>query len=159
MDEPRRLQRMTFRLQRYTFSWYLSLGRTCCLPTLSLERQCHSLTHPQREFETVCMVVNAQLADPILQGIRRETKADKTLQTVMQYVAEGWPDAKSKVPAGGDVGPFHSFREEIVCSDGLLFKRDRCVIPSTKCRVILTQRHSTHLGLKSTLRRVRDTVF
>ena len=111
----------------------------------------------QKEYETVCAVVDAQSTDPVLQQVRKETETDKTLQSIMQYVANGWPECKGQVSV--EATPFYSFREEIVCENGLLFKKDRCIIPSSMRKAILNQLHSGHMGLQSTLRRARETVF
>ena len=160
MDAPRRLQRMLLRLQRYRLSLTFKPGKDMLVAdTLSrapVPSQ-QGTTLAQKEFETICAIQDATDVDPILQEVREETKSDNTLQQVMQFIASGWPDKKSDLPP--QTVPFHSFRDELISEAGVIYKRERVVIPKNLRRKTLGQLHSAHMGLQATIRRARETIF
>ena len=81
MDAPRRLQRMLLRLQRYTISLVFKPGKALFVADTLFRAPVPSdlNVQPQKEFETVCTVIDPQLADPVLQQVRQETLVDRTL--------------------------------------------------------------------------------
>ena len=140
MDAPRRLQRMLLRLQRYKISLTFKLGKDMLVAdTLSrapVPSQ-QGTTLAQKEFKTVCAIQDATDVDPILQEVREETKSDNTLEQVMQFIASGWPDKKSDLPP--QTVPIHSFRDELISEAGVIYKRERAVIPKNLRRKTLGQ--------------------
>ena len=66
--------------------------------------------------------------DKQLEEIRQKTKEDATMQAVIDLVKRGWPVDKRAVPI--PARPYFNVRDEIVIEGGVLYKGDRCVIPS-----------------------------
>ena len=57
------------------------------------------------------------------------------------------------------VAIYYDLREDVVIQDGLHFKGDRLVVPKTLRKHMLRILHSSHQGIKSTLRRARETIY
>lgn len=110
----------------------------------------------ERELETVC-AVETSLPDPHLQKVAAATARDVALQEVIELIQKGWPEDKRKVSQAAK--PYHSVRDELVVHNGVVFKGDRCVIPQSMRAEVLRQLHSAHMGVESTLRRARETVY
>ena len=129
---PKRLQRMLLQLQRYSFDLTYKPGSRLVIAD-TLPRAPCSLdvgnTSNQQEFETVCAVVDAQLADPLMSSLRRATSEESTLLEVQKLIAEGWPMDRKRLPQ--DVAAYFNVRDELVYDDGVIFKGDRCVIPAS----------------------------
>ena len=69
----------------------------------------------------------------------------------------GWPDDSQKV--NGDVKPFYPFRNEITCSEGLLFKGRQLINPTKLQAGVLRIIHETHLCVERSKQQVGDNVF
>ena len=157
---PKRLQRMLLQLQRYSFDLTYKPGSRLVIAD-TLSRAPCSLdvgnTSNQQEFETVCAVVDAQLADPLMSSLRRATSEDSTLLEVQKLIAEGWPMDRKRLPQ--DVAAYFNVRNELVYDDGVIFKGDRCFIPASMRKNVIEELHRPHLGVEATLRRAMETVF
>ena len=110
-----------------------------------------------RAVDCHCVTAELRISDPTLQELRKETARDANMQELMTIIQTGWPDRPSQVPLG--VRPFYHLRSELVTEQGLVFKGHRCVVPSAMRSNILRKMHLPHMGLESTLRFSRETVF
>ena len=72
--------------------------------------------------------------------------ADEELQMVIDMVQAGWPAEIRHVPA--DIRKYWTFREELTCFGGLLFKNMRLVIPSSLKADMIARVHEAHLVKK-----------
>ena len=59
----------------------------------------------------------------------RETEKDNQLQTLINCIQKGWPSVKQSCPS--QVHEYWNYRDEMTLIDGLVFKRDRLVVPAT----------------------------
>ena len=76
---------------------------------------------------------------------------------VQALVTTGWPASKTSVP---DLAkPYWPIRRELKSHDGLLFKQDRVIIPSTLRQTILRKIHAAHRGPEFTTRHAHSCVF
>ena len=58
-----------------------------------------------------------------------------------------------------DLKSYYTFREEMSVQDGLIFKGDRIVLPTSMQTEIKERLHSSHVGVQGCLRRARETVY
>ena len=60
---------------------------------------------------------------------QRETAKDLELKALSSVILKGWPDNREDVSPA--VRQHWSYRDELTCLDGLLFKGDKIVVPKT----------------------------
>ncbi|XP_061170264.1 uncharacterized protein LOC133179549 [Saccostrea echinata] len=58
-----------------------------------------------------------------------------------------------------DIQFYHTFRDELVSQDGLIFKGYRIVIPLTLKDEILQKVHSSHIGIQGCYRRTKESLY
>ena len=68
-----------------------------------------------------------------------------------------WPETKEEVPS--EILGYFNFKEEISIQDGILFKGNQVIVPITLRPHMITQVHSSHLGIASCLNKARDVLF
>ena len=154
---PKRLQKMLLQLQRYTFDLeYVPGNKMQVADTLSRAACATTKSDFEKELETVCVVDN-RISDPLLEKVAIETQRDETLQTVKELILNGWPNDKSKVPP--QARPYYPVRDELVTTKNVIYKSNRCVIPSTMRRDMMERVHSSHMGIEATPQRVRETIY
>ena len=86
--------------------------------------------------------------------IAKATNQDKTLVQLIKVIEQGWDT--SYIP--NDLNPYYNIRDELSVQNGIIFKGDRCVIPSTMRNEIMSQIH-THIGIEGCLKRARECVY
>ncbi|KAK2561949.1 hypothetical protein P5673_015370, partial [Acropora cervicornis] len=91
--------------------------------------------------------------DATVQEIRTEASTDPEQKALRTFVETGSND-KASVPVL--IHPYWSVRHELTIHDGLLFKQDRVVIPSSLRSNILRKLHTAHRGTEFTLRHARS---
>ena len=97
------------------------------------------------------------MEDKQLEVIQQKTKEDATMQAVIDLVKSGWPVDKRAVPL--PARPYFNVRDEMVIEGGVLYKGDKCVIPSALRREMLQRVHEGHMGVEGCLRRARESIF
>ena len=107
-----------------------------------------------QEFEAVHATDDVELPDERLQ---KETANDSTLCHLKKTIQDGWPERRHDAPA--DTRPYFDFRDELVAENGVLFRSQRCIIPTTLRKEVSKNILSTHMGVGSTIRCARDHVF
>lgn len=85
------------------------------------------------------------------------TEADEQFQTLADIVRVGWPETREQVPTC--VRMFWNYRGEITVLNGLLYKGQSVMIPSSLRRQMLTKLHEPHLGIVKTKQRARNKIF
>ena len=160
LQAPKRLQRMLLQLQRYDISLVYRRGTDMHLAdTLSrapIQAAQEEQSSFQKELEMICSVSNG-IENQQLEEIRQKTEEDTTLQAVIEIVQSGWPEEKRSVPI--PARPFFNIRDELVIDNGILFKGERCVIPSSLRKKMLQTAHEGHIGVEGCLRRARESIF
>lgn len=78
-----------------------------------------------------------------LSELRQETKKDIILQKVIKFVNEGWPRKVSDI----DIKPYYNCRLQLAYENGCLMRGHKVIIPSRLINKVLTELHSSHLGI------------
>ena len=169
-DVPRRLQRMLLELQRYDFTLHYKKGKLLFIAdTLSRahlteeneeydveERICCFST--QRDYEDINLAMETSgLSDERIRQIQENTKCGDAMQDLIRHIKHGWP---SNVQAGTvNILPYFHIRDELGTEDGVIYRGERCVVPSSMRKDILSKVHAAHMGIVGTLRRARESVY
>lgn len=97
------------------------------------------------------------ISDSCLDKIMKATEQDAALQTVIDYIRNGWPNSIDRVPSAAKI--YFKYRSELSTQDGLVFRNDRILIPSTLQRAMIDKVHLSHNGIESTLKLARENIF
>ena len=161
---PRRLQSMMLTLQRYSFTVEYRKGSSLLIADTLSRAPLPGITHGHLHDELVCRVEfednNPELSDfqdATVQEIRTEASTDPEQKALCTFVETGWAKDKASVPVL--IHPYWSVRHDLTIQDGLLFKQDRVVIPSSLQSNILRKLHTAHRGTEFTLRHACSCVF
>ena len=92
-----------------------------------------------------------------LDRIRGATLLDRVLQELGKVIMEGWPNDRRRVPCR--LLPYFSYRDEVTIQDGVIFRGERIVIPSSLRKSMKEKVHAGHIGINSSLRRARDLIY
>ena len=57
------------------------------------------------------------------------------------------------------VREYWNYRDEVSLHNGILFKRQRIIVPKAMRSEIILRSHASHLGIEACLRKARDVVF
>ena len=156
---PQRLQRMMLRLQRYDLQVEYEPGKNLFIAdTLSRAPEVSNETTASRkdEFE-VLTLENLPVSEVKLEQFKDATRKDLTLQKLKTTVISGWPERKSQVDP--ELREYWNIKEEISVCDDLLLRNDKLIVPSSLREEMLSQIHSSHLGIEKCKRRARDVLF
>ena len=104
--------------------------------------------HAEVEAYGNAVLVTLPASDQRLDEIRSELKNDDTLETVMQYVQNGWPEEKRRVH--GPIGKYGSERGNISLHSGLLQRGQQIIILPRLKADVLTHLHDGHQGITKT---------
>ncbi|XP_062542418.1 uncharacterized protein K02A2.6-like [Armigeres subalbatus] len=78
-------------------------------------------------------------------ALKEATSTNATLQTVIKYIRDGWPDCSKNLPTA--VQPYYNRRESLSIIDGCVMFGDRVIVPEIFRRRILRQFHRGHSGM------------
>lgn len=157
---PLRLQKMRMRLQQYDFKLIAKSGTDIPLAD-ALSRAYLPTVEPdlQEEIQVFLTEVPSvkSFNSSTLEEVRSETAKDPCLQKLIEIVHRGWPENKQGLD--DDVAPYWDVRETIACTDGILFKGQRVIIPYSMQTSILAILHESHQGMVRTKQLARDLIF
>ncbi|XP_053681614.1 uncharacterized protein K02A2.6-like [Sabethes cyaneus] len=168
LSAPRRLQHMLLNLQRYNLSVEYVTGKENVIadalsraPSPNL-RQCeeHKKQNIFKVFdkiEEVKLSKYLQVSSARIEEIIQETEADQSMQRVMYYIQNGWPQSIDRVPDSEKI--YFGFRNELSFQDGLIFRKDCIVIPFVLRNKLITSCHASHNGVEATLKLARANLF
>ena len=89
--------------------------------------------------------------------IQAETANDPLMQQLIKYIIEGWPARQQDVIQ--QLQSYHTFKEEMSVTDGLIFKGERIVIPNNLQAKALETIHRSHMGIQKTLDRSKGCFY
>ena len=157
---PPRIQRFLLKLQKYQFELKHVPGKNIPVAD-ALSRAylpyCHSSISSEADLQVHFMIQNLPIASEKYGKIVSESERDEVLIRLKNYIMNGWPDNKQQLPEL--VKSYWNFREEMHCADGLIFKGNCVVIPSSMRKEILSKIHDGHLGIEMCRRRARAVVY
>ncbi|KAK3707527.1 hypothetical protein QZH41_018495 [Actinostola sp. cb2023] len=113
---PRRLQSMMLTLQRYTF----------------------------QSLKLTILTSLGSKTPRTLKDIRTAASTDPEQIVLHSLIESGWPT--DKAGTSELARPYWSDRHELTTHDGLLFKQDRVIIPSSLRHTMLHKLHAAHRG-------------
>lgn len=79
------------------------------------------------------------------------------MKRIKQYIKNGWPDHKKKVPT--DLKQFWSIRNYIFLHENILFYNKRLIIPDTVKQEFMEFLHKSHQRVVSTKLLAQETVY
>ena len=163
--DPRRLQRMMLKLQRYQFTVRYKKGKELYVAdTLS---RAAVTGHPSSTAKQECEVFRLEIAEmdlepnqvtpDTLKRIRRETAKDPVLAPLHMVIMNGWPSERKETPE--PLRLYWNFRDEISVYDGVLYRSHQVIVPAVLRDKMLQKIHKAHQGADSSIRRARESLF
>ncbi|GBN21125.1 Retrovirus-related Pol polyprotein from transposon 17.6 [Araneus ventricosus] len=153
-----RLQRLLLCLQRYSFKLihvpgkYLAVADTLSRAPLP--------THPvsTSDIDNAQLMVSllVQASKSKLDEILLETKNDIELQSITNYIENGWPERKSVVL---HAQPYWQCQSELHIKNGLVCRGQRLVIPKSCRKDVLQRLHIGHRGIVSCKNLARQSLY
>ena len=105
----------------------------------------------------VCSVVNnLPMSERAFKEFQEETKSDGVLELLLKYMQQGWPEKRSIQKS---VMPYHSIKSEIWEDQGLIFKGEQVVVPTSLRKKMKKLVHEGHLGIVKCKLRARTSFF
>ena len=161
IDVPPRIQRMRMRLQKYDFQLTYTPGKYMYVAD-SLSRA-HGNKIPKSSVETDVQVTvdavieNIQMSKGKFQEVAQETKKDSVMCKLINQIIHGWPEFR--VECDVSLQPYWNYRDELSVIDGVVFKGNRVVIPTSLRSMMLKKIHQGHLGEIKCKNRARQVLF
>lgn len=168
IDAPKRLQSMILQLHRYNLKITYIKGSEMyiadVLSRLPGENNEHmesfdvyNIENVFQEIENINSLENISITDKTYREIKEETIKDECMRELYRTIQSGWPD---KIQGISDlIRPYWKFREELHTQHGMIFKRDRIVIPEVLRRKIMDKLHYSHQGIEYTINLAKGRVF
>ena len=75
----------------------------------------------------------------------------------MNAIHTDWPDDKMKTPLV--LRPYWPYSDELIASNGLVFRGMRIVIPTSMRRKMVTRAHASHMGTEYTANTAREVTY
>ena len=170
---PKRLQRMLLRLQKYSLHVSYCPGNKMYIADMlsraylkdsgeqkPVEYQIFQVQQEEQLFkdiEAINQIEHVRISDTTQHEIRKHTRADETLQTLLTTVLTGWPTKKDEVPVC--IRTYWGYRDEITAQNGILFKGPRVIVPRSLRAQMLTRTHTSHQGVEACVKRAKDVIF
>ena len=158
---PPRLQRMLLRLQKYDIKLIYQPGEHMLLADTVSRAHLSETAEEIGDEEMVAHIhmsyKSRSVSDERIEDIKRETDKDQYLQKIKTFIQTGWPLKRRQVPL--QIRCYWSHREELSEINGLIFKGERIVLPTSLQKRILSKLNQDHLGIEKTKLRARETVF
>ncbi|XP_046841865.1 uncharacterized protein K02A2.6-like [Xenia sp. Carnegie-2017] len=154
-QSPLRLQKMLLKLQKYSLKVSYKKGAELYLADQLSRAYIQEESDDHLEDFEINVVL--PVSEEKMNQLKEETKKDKVMKMLRQYVENGWPDLRSKVDL--DVLNYWDFKETLSVQDDLLFKGDRAIIPESLRTDMLKAIHQGHFGSESCKRRARECLY
>lgn len=171
-EAPMRLQRMLLGLQRYRLKLQFRPGKEVVIADM-LSRAAIAEGDPTRreiydiytmdmdftlkELEEINAVEYVPISDFRLNQIRRASTEDVDIQTIINFIVEGWPSSISDVPER--LKAYWKYKEDLYTQNGFVYRNNRILIPVGIRSEILERLHVSHCGIEGSMKLARDTVF
>ena len=92
-----------------------------------------------------------------LQEIKSATEVDAELQALAPIITQGWQERRAEVPS--QLQAYFPFREELSIQDGIVFKGERIVVPSSLRQCMMDKLYASHLGIQRCLKRAKEAFY
>ena len=155
---------MMLKLQRYSFNVEYRRGCTLVIAdTLSrapLPDASHYPVHQDLVYRLELEHAAPDLSgfqNATLQDIQAAAATDPEQIELRSIIETGWPADKNSLP--DSVRPYWAIRHELTSHDGLLFKQDRVITPTSLRPDMLHKLHAAHRGPEFTQCHARSCLF
>ena len=162
LSAPKRLQRMLLRLQKFDLEVsyrkgtemhmadplsraYLPLVKQDTVDTQEVWNVADTRSPTEVETEYIDMAESVPIGKLTLQEIKSATEVDAELQALAPIITQAWPERSTDVPSQLQV--YFPFREELSIQDGVVFKGERIIVPSSLRQCMIDKVHCSHLGI------------
>ncbi|UYV81891.1 K02A2.6-like [Cordylochernes scorpioides] len=153
-----RLQRMVLRLMRFQISLKFTPGKNMFVADhLSRDPLNDEVDTSYLEGQTESVHMLLVTTDEKIKRLQKETHGDHTLIQLIEYAKNGWPKYKTKVC--DEAKPYWQFQDEIHVSDGIVYKGNCIMVPSTLRKEILQVVHSSHQGIAASKEKARSAFY
>ncbi|UYV73632.1 K02A2.6-like, partial [Cordylochernes scorpioides] len=153
-----RLQRMVLRLMRFQISLKFTPGKNMFVADhLSRDPLKDEVDTSYLEGQTESVHMLLVTTDEKIKRLQKETHGDHTLIQLIEYAKNGWPKYKTKVC--DEAKPYWQFQDEIHVSDGIVYKGNCIMVPSTLRKEILQVVHSSHQGTAASKEKARSAFY
>lgn len=157
---PPRLQRMILQLHKYNFTIVHHPGKD--IPVADALSRKPLASHDDGLSKgmdlQIHMVYNSlPVSDARLQEIRETTENDAQLKLLSKAIMEGWPEERKQCPE--NIAEYWNHRDELSKTNGIIFKGEKIVIPTSVRGEMLTKIHTGHMGMEKCKQRARDIMF
>lgn len=157
---PLRCQRLLMRLMRFNVTAEHVPGKQLVVADALSRHPLKDSYVPETEKQVKAYVNTLVSSKPIksskLEEMRRVSQSDTELQKVITFIRKGWP---RKMPESSPLRKYHSARNHLSESDGLVLYHDRIVVPAPLRVDVLDQLHKGHQGLTKCRERAKLTVW
>ena len=156
---PKRLQRMLLRLQTFDLTVTYKKGSEMVLAD-TLSRAYGSSTssgETEQDAEAVYIIQYLPVSEETQTAIQNATESDDTLRELKSTIRLGWPLTKDVAPVS--VGNYFPFRDKLTLQNGIIFKGERIVIPSSLRSDMMAKIHASHIAIQGCLRRARKDLY
>lgn len=158
---PPRLQRILLRLQPYDLNIIYKPGKYLYIAdTLSraalLDNELTDLDE-DIELHVNLLTSNLSISPSKLNEIISATSSDETLQKLILYCKNGFPNSKDKVE--DCIKPYFPLKDDIHEANNLVFLSNRIIIPSALRKYFLKLIHEGHQGMNSCKKLVRNSMY
>ena len=158
---PPRIQRFLLRLQKYDFEMHYIKGKLLTvadtLSRASLKDTTPEIDEHELKYFVHSIMSNYLISDTRMEQFRKETELDETLQTLKNYITNGWPSKRKDVP--NNIHSYYCVKGELSIIDELILKDSRIVVPLKLRSEIKKLLHNGHLGIVKTKYRARETMY
>lgn len=162
VEAPLRIQRMLLSLQRYRITLRFRPGKEVIIADM-LSRaalsDCDATNldlYDVYEVQHINSIDFIPISDERVEQITLESRNDPEIQTIIQYIIDGWP-SKSELPE--QIRIYLPYQEELSTHNGIVYRNDRILVPRKLRSSILQKLHQSHSGIEATMKLARDTVF
>ena len=155
LSTPMRIQRMRLRLQWYDLTVKYRRGKDMELPDTLSRAQLPEKKPEIDGLECVSMLSFVSVSDQKYTELQECTK--KELSCLQQTIQRGWPEHRRELPI--PVQPYWDSRSQLVCSDGVIYKGLRIVVPPSLREHMLRLIHHSHLGMVKSKQRAREVLY
>ncbi|UYV62790.1 K02A2.6-like, partial [Cordylochernes scorpioides] len=153
-----RLQRMVLRLMRFQISLKFTPGKNMFVADhLSRDPLKDDVDTSYLEGQTESVHMLLVTTDEKIKRLQKETHGDHTLIQLIEYAKNGWPKYKTMVC--DEAKPYWQFQDEIHVSDGIVYKGNCIMVPSTLRKEILQVVHSSHQGIAASKEKARSAFY
>ncbi|XP_048586615.1 uncharacterized protein K02A2.6-like [Nematostella vectensis] len=151
---PCRIQRLLIRLQKYNITVrFVPEKEMFIADTLSRAFLIEDTDEQQDLNEDIEIPATT---DRLLE-LKHASENDVTLQELRKQLIKGWPSHKREVKP--IIAPYWTIRDELSEAEGLLFKGNQLIIPTSMRETMLNLIHESHLGIEKCKARARAIIY